>query len=59
MGADITTDTADHATSSTVREPFAPWDRRDRPGSYVVADTARSVGNYKWTEMKLFEALDG
>ena len=38
---------------------FAPWDRRDLPGMFSVAETARRVGNYKWTEMKLFEALGG
>lgn len=26
---------------------------------FDVAETARRVGNYKWTEMKLFEALGG
>ena len=46
-------------TESTARAPFAPWDRRDIPGSFSVDDTARRVGNYKWTEMKLFEALGG
>ena len=49
----------DTSTDSTVRAPFAPWDRRDLPGSFDVAETARRVGNYKWTEMKLFEALGG
>ena len=44
---------------STARPPFAPWDRRDLPGSFDVEETARRVGNYKWTEMKLFEALGG
>ncbi len=44
---------------STARPPFAPWDRRDLPGSFDVAETARRVGHYKWTEMKLFEALGG
>ncbi len=44
---------------STARAPFAPWDRRDIPGSFSVDETARRVGNYKWTEMKLFEALGG
>jgi hypothetical protein len=29
------------------------------PGSFSVEETARRVGNYKWTEMKLFEALGG
>jgi hypothetical protein len=55
MGAETPTD----VTSSNVRAPFAPWDRRDLPGSFDVAETARRVGNYKWTEMKLFEALGG
>ena len=41
------------------RAPFAPWDRRELPGSFDVADSARRVGNYKWVEMKLFEALGG
>ncbi len=41
------------------RMPFAPWDRRELPGSFSVAETARRVGNYKWAEMKLFEALGG
>ena len=49
----------DTAAESTVRAPFAPWDRRDLPGSFDVVETARRVGNYKWTEMKLFEALGG
>jgi hypothetical protein len=49
----------DTTTESTVRAPFAPWDRRGLPGSFDVAETARRVGNYKWTEMKLFEALGG
>ena len=41
------------------RAPFAPWDRRSLPGLFTVEDTARRVGNYKWTEMRLFEALGG
>ncbi|BAN00701.1 hypothetical protein [Ilumatobacter coccineus] len=56
MADDTTSSTA---TESTARPPFAPWDRRDLPGSFDVAETARRVGNYKWTEMKLFEALGG
>src|SRR6187551_2254688 len=48
-----------NATPSTAREPFAPWDRRDLPGSFDVVETARRVGHYKWAEMKLFEALGG
>ena len=39
------------------RAPFAPWDRRQLPGLFDVEETARRVGNYKWAEMKLFEAL--
>jgi hypothetical protein len=41
------------------RAPFAPWDRRELPGSFNVDESARRVGNYKWIEMKLFEALGG
>ncbi|MBA3304222.1 MAG: hypothetical protein H0U26_10175 [Acidimicrobiia bacterium] len=41
------------------RPAFAPWDRRELPGSFNVEETARRVGNYKWIEMKLFEALGG
>jgi hypothetical protein len=41
------------------RAPFAPWDRRTLPGLFDVEETARRVGNYKWAEMKLFEALGG
>jgi hypothetical protein len=41
------------------RAPFAPWDRRELPGLFTVEDTARRVGHYKWTEMRLFEALGG
>ncbi|GAC1597242.1 MAG: hypothetical protein NVS3B21_21650 [Acidimicrobiales bacterium] len=41
------------------RAPFAPWDRRELPGAFSVEETARRVGNYKWIEMKLFEALGG
>ena len=50
---------SDTETQSTVRAPFAPWDRRELPGLFDVEETARRVGNYKWTEMKLFEALGG
>ena len=50
---------ADTDTPSTVRAPFAPWDRRDLAGAFDVAETARRVGHYAWTEMKLFEALGG
>jgi hypothetical protein len=41
------------------RAPFAPWDRRELPGSFKVEESARRVGHYKWIEMKLFEALGG
>ena len=41
------------------RAPFAPWDRRELPGAFDVDESARRVGNYKWIEMKLFEALGG
>jgi hypothetical protein len=41
------------------RAPFAPWDRRELPGLFGVVESARRVGNYKWTEMRLFEALGG
>ncbi len=57
--ADDTTTETDIAGETPGRPPFAPWDRRDLPGAFDVAETARRVGNYKWTEMKLFEALGG
>jgi hypothetical protein len=41
------------------RPPFAPWDRRELPGLFGVVESARRVGNYKWVEMRLFEALGG
>jgi hypothetical protein len=41
------------------RPPFAPWDRRELPGAFTVEETARRVGNYKWVEQRLFEALGG
>lgn len=44
---------------SSARAPFAPWDRRDLPGLFGVEESARRVGNYRWTEMRLFEALGG
>src|SRR3954469_13516101 len=47
------------AEQSKPREALAPWDRRELPGLFSVEDTARRVGNYKWTEMRLFEALGG
>ena len=42
MGAETTdtTDTSEQATASNVRAPFAPWDRRDLPGSFDVTETA-------------------
>jgi hypothetical protein len=47
------------ADASKVRAPFAPWDRRELPGSFSVEESARRVGNYKWVEQRLFEALGG
>ena len=47
------------ADPSKPRAPFAPWDRREIPGAFDVEESARRVGNYKWIEMKLFEALGG
>ena len=47
------------ADSKKPRAPFAPWDRRDLPGAFSVEETAARVGQYKWIEMKLFEALGG
>ena len=41
------------------RPAFAPWDRRQLPGLFDVEESARRVGNYKWVEMRLFEALGG
>src|SRR5688500_14645654 len=41
------------------RAAFSPWDRRELPGIFTVEETARRVGNYKWIEMRLFEALGG
>ncbi len=41
------------------RAAFAPWDRRELPGSFSVEETAKRVGNYKWIEMRLFEVLGG
>ena len=41
------------------RPAFAPWDRRELPGTFTVEESARRVGHYKWVEMRLFEALGG
>lgn len=41
------------------RAPFAPWDRRQLPGAFGVAESARRIGGYAWVEMRLFEALGG
>lgn len=46
-------------TAHTPRHAFAPWDRRELPGSFSVEETAIRVGHYKWIETKLFEALGG
>ena len=45
--------------STKPRAPFAPWDRRELPGLFLVEESARRGGNYKWAEMRLFEALGG
>jgi hypothetical protein len=47
------------ADPSKPRAPFAPWDRRELPGSFSVEESARRVGHYKWIEMRLFEVLGG
>ena len=47
------------ADPSKPRAAFAPWDRRELPGLFAVEESARRVGNYKWLEMRLFEALGG
>lgn len=47
------------ADSKKPRAAFAPWDRRELPGTFSVEETADRVGQYKWAEMKLFEALGG
>ena len=41
------------------RIPFAPWERRVLPGRFSVEETARRVGHYKWTEMRIFELMGG
>src|SRR5947208_10802564 len=46
-------------TTPPPRAAFAPWDRRQLPGLFDVEESARRVGNYKWIEMRLFEALGG
>jgi len=47
------------ADQAKPRAPFAPWDRRELAGAFDVTESARRVGNYKWVEMKLFEAMGG
>src|SRR5438046_691535 len=47
------------ADPKKARPAFAPWDRRELPGAFTVEETARRAGNYKWVEMRLFEALGG
>jgi hypothetical protein len=47
------------ADPRAARPPFAPWDRRELPGRFTVEETARRVGNYKWVEQRLFEAMGG
>ena len=41
------------------RIPFTPWDRQVLPGRFSVEETARRVGHYKWTEMRIFELMGG
>jgi len=47
------------ADVSKPRAPFAPWDRRELPGSFTVEETAKRVGHYKWIEMRIFEVMGG
>ena len=47
------------ADATKPRPAFAPWDRRELPGAFTVEESATRVGNYKWVEMRLFEALGG
>src|SRR4051812_6006624 len=47
------------ADPKKARAPFAPWDRREIPGTFSVEESARRVGNYKWIETKTFEVLGG
>src|SRR3954453_1475291 len=47
------------AEQSKPRAAFSPWDRRELPGLFPVEDSARRGGNYKGTEMRLFEGLGG
>jgi hypothetical protein len=47
------------ADPASPRPGFAPWDRRELPGLFTVAESARRVGHYKWIEMRLFETLGG
>ncbi|MDH3682353.1 MAG: hypothetical protein OEV40_20670 [Acidimicrobiia bacterium] len=47
------------ADPSKPRAPFAPWDRRELPGSFTVEETAIRVGHYKWIEMRIFELMGG
>lgn len=41
------------------RASFAPWDRRELPGSFTLEQTATRVGHYKWIEMRIFELMGG
>lgn len=47
------------ADPSRPRAPFAPWDRRELPGTFTVEETAKRVGHYKWIEMRIFELMGG
>ncbi len=44
---------------SKPRSSFAPWARSELPGTFDVEESARRVGHYRWTEMRLFEVLGG
>ena len=45
------------ASSDPSSPPLAPWARRELPGTFTVAETARRIGHYKWLEMRIFELL--
>ncbi len=50
---------ADRAIGGAPRAPFTPWDRRQLPGAFDVAESARRIGHYAWVEVRLFEVLGG
>ena len=47
---------ADHRNP---RDPSAPGDHRQLPGSFSIEETGRRAGHYRWAEVKLFETLGG